>query len=201
MDAIFEAVNEDQLFEGIDCSDQELYKMEFIACRFVSCDFTHCDLSDSDFMDCEFEKCNFSLVKLGNTGLKNARFVNSKLTGVDFSVCNDFLFSLRFEGGIIDYCSFFGKKMKKTGFSRCSIKESDFSEADLTESVFDGCDLTNSIFRYTVLEKADFRKAVNYQIDPEINKMKKARFSLFGLPGLLAKYEIFIEEEGDSLRS
>ena len=44
------------------------------------------------------------------------------------------------------------------------------------------------------LEKADFRTAANYSFNPELNKMKKTRFSLSGLPGLLAKYDIEIED-------
>jgi len=44
-----------------------------------------------------------------------------------------------------------------------------------------------------VLEKADFREATNYFIDPEKNRIKKAKFSLNGLPGLLIPYDIIIE--------
>jgi hypothetical protein len=43
------------------------------------------------------------------------------------------------------------------------------------------------------LKKADLRTAYNYHIDPESNKLKKAKFSLQGLPGLLDKYGIDIE--------
>ena len=43
------------------------------------------------------------------------------------------------------------------------------------------------------MEKTDFRSAFNYFIDPEINKIKKAMFSLAGVKGLLGKYDIKIE--------
>jgi hypothetical protein len=43
------------------------------------------------------------------------------------------------------------------------------------------------------LEKVDFRTAVNYAFDPNSNKIKKAKFSLMGLAGLLSKYDIDIE--------
>jgi hypothetical protein len=42
------------------------------------------------------------------------------------------------------------------------------------------------------MEKADFRSAFNYSINPEINRIKKAKFSLTGLQGLLGKYDIEI---------
>jgi uncharacterized protein YjbI with pentapeptide repeats len=60
-------------------------------------------------------------------------------------------------------------------------------------AVFKNCDLLNTSFMQTNLEKADFRTAINYSFDPELNKIKKAKFSLDGLPGLLMKYNIDIE--------
>ena len=44
-----------------------------------------------------------------------------------------------------------------------------------------------------MLEKADFRGAINYSIDPELNQLKGASFSTAGLGGLLGKYGIRIE--------
>jgi len=39
----------------------------------------------------------------------------------------------------------------------------------------------------------DFRTSVNYSLDPERNRIKKARFSLSGIAGLLDKYDIEID--------
>jgi hypothetical protein len=44
-----------------------------------------------------------------------------------------------------------------------------------------------------VLEKTDFRTAYNYSFDPENNRIKKAKFSLAQVVGLLDKYDIHIE--------
>ncbi len=71
--------------------------------------------------------------------------------------------------------------------------EVDFTEADLSSAVFDNCDLTRSIFENTILEKADFRTSRNYSFDPDLNKIKKAKFSYPGILGLLGKYDIEIE--------
>jgi hypothetical protein len=49
-----------------------------------------------------------------------------------------------------------------------------------------------SIFENTLLEKADLRTAFNYSIDPEMNRVKKAKFSIAGVTGLLDKYDIEI---------
>jgi len=85
--------------------------------------------------------------------------------------------------------------MKKTNFIDCSLKEVDFAETDLTMAAFTNCDLSGASFMRTILEKADFRTAKNYALDPEINKIKKAKFSYLELAGLLAKYDIDIEFE------
>ena len=84
-------------------------------------------------------------------------------------------------------------KIKKTVFKTSSLHEVDFAEADLSNSLFDNCDLAHAIFENTNLEKSDFRSSFNYSINPEINKIKKAKFSLNGIAGLLEKYDIDIE--------
>ncbi|MBK8053378.1 MAG: pentapeptide repeat-containing protein [Saprospiraceae bacterium] len=67
------------------------------------------------------------------------------------------------------------------------LQETDFAEADLTNVIFDTCNLEQANFDRTTLEKADFRSSYNYTIDPEINRVKKAKFSVFGISGLLTK--------------
>jgi fluoroquinolone resistance protein len=59
--------------------------------------------------------------------------------------------------------------------------------------VFEGCNMTAAIFDQTTLEKADLRTSYNYSIDPETNRIKKAKFSITGVAGLLDKYDIVIE--------
>jgi hypothetical protein len=58
--------------------------------------------------------------------------------------------------------------------------------------VFDRCDFSRSIFDNTNISKADFRSSYGFSIDPSRNKMKKARFSMEGVVGLLDKYDIVI---------
>jgi hypothetical protein len=50
--------------------------------------------------------------------------------------------------------------------------------------------LIRATFENTIIEKVDFRTSYNYSIDLEINKVKKAKFSLTGVVGLLDKYDI-----------
>ena len=93
-----------------------------------------------------------------------------------------------------DILTFYKTKIKKTSFKNSQLQETDFTEADLTNSVFDNCNLLQAIFDHTMLEKADFRTSFNYSIDPEINRIKQARFSISEIAGLLNKYDIHIEK-------
>lgn len=186
-------LHEDKKFENIDYSEKILSNREFVNCEFINCNFTKSDFSNNDFMDCNFKSCNFSLTILQDAGLKNSKFFGCKLMGIDFSKCNSFLFSVGFQDCHLDYSSFFQIKMKKTNFVDCSVKDVDFSEADLSMAIFKNCDLLNTSFMRTNLEKTDFRSALNYSIDPELNRIKKAKFSTEGIYGLLMKYDIEIE--------
>lgn len=93
----------------------------------------------------------------------------------------------------LNHSSFYRTKIKKTVFKNSQLHEVDFTECDLTSSVFDNCDLKGATFENTIIEKADFRTSFNYSIDPQINRIKKARFSLTGIAGLLDKYDIEID--------
>ena len=73
------------------------------------------------------------------------------------------------------------------------MHEVDFSNADLQKSIFDGSDLSGAVFSMSNLEQADFRNTINILIDPELNKVKKSKFSQSSLSGLLTKYQIEID--------
>jgi len=184
---------EDQVFDGLDLPEENLADKEFESCKFLKCDFSKSDFSGAVFIDCVFRECNLSLVKLNDSALKTVDFYDCKLVGVDFGKCSDFLFAVSFQNCQIDYSSFFQKKLKATRFADSSLKESDFTAADLTSAVFHNCDLLKASFVQTNLEKADFRTAYNYGFDPELNRVKGAKFSHSGIAGLLTKYDIKID--------
>lgn len=139
-----------------------------------------------------FKQCNFSMADIDGTGFRNAVFFGCKMLGVDFTRCSKFAFSLSFTDCHLDYSNFFGTKLKKTIFKNCTLKDVEFTEADLTASEFLDCDLTSAKFSNTNLEKADFRTAVNFAIDPDGNRMRKAKFSSLNIAGLLYKYNLDI---------
>jgi uncharacterized protein YjbI with pentapeptide repeats len=132
------------------------------------------------------------MVKMLQTTLNDAKFTDCKMLGINYEHCNAFLFTVDFENCILNFSSFYKRVLKKTSFRNCSLQEVDFIESDLTGSVFDKCDMKDARFENTVLDKTDFRTAINYTIDPQVNKLKKTQFSLTGLPGLLSGYDIVV---------
>lgn len=188
-----ETYHREKTFDKINYANTALSGREFDSCTFINCDFSGSNLSGNDFIDCRFEGCNLSMMRVDQTGLKNVAFHNCKIMGVDFSACNEFLLAVSFHNCILDFVSFFRRKLRKTTFHGCSIKEANFTQTDLTGSAFTACDLSQTVFQQTALEKADFRSASNFSIDPELNKIKGAKFSSSGLIGLLDKYNIVVE--------
>jgi len=73
------------------------------------------------------------------------------------------------------------------------MHEADLTGCDLTGATMDNCSLAGTTFERTVLEKADLRHSTGFVIDPDSNKVKKAKFSLSELPGLLLKYDIIVD--------
>lgn len=179
-------------FEKVDYAILALPKGEYENCTFFQCNFSNADLSNIFFIDCKFIGCNLSLAKLNNTAFREVIFTDCKLLGLHFENCNEFLFSVGFTNCNLNLCSFYQRKMKKSLFRNASFQEVDFTETDISGAVFESCDLSRAVFNNTNLEKADLRSAVNYSIDPSTNKIKKAKFSIGGVSGLLDKYDIEI---------
>ena len=188
-----QAFIQDQNFDKLDFTQEPLPKGEYENCAFTNCNFEETNLNDIKFMNCDFRDCNWSLAQLKGTVLREVRFKDCKMLGLQFETCNDFGLSFSFENCQLNHSTFFQMNIKKTIFRNCQLREIDFSESNLTNVVFDNCDLAQAIFINTVLDKADFRTAYNYSIDPESNRLKKAKFSILGISGLLDKYDIVIE--------
>jgi len=170
-----------ETFEKIDFTEKPLARGEYEECIFLQCNFSDSDLSNIHFYDCSFRGCNLSLAALSNNTMSDVKFRDCKLLGLHFELCNPIMFSVSFEKCILNLSSFYNLKMKKTIFLECSLRECDFTG------------LLGARFDSTTLEKADLRWAKNFAIDPEMNKITKAKFSKEGVMGLLYKWDIVIE--------
>lgn len=133
------------------------------------------------------------MANISKASFKDVKFKNCKMLGLHFNSCNNIIFSVSFDSCSLNFSSFFNLKLKSTQFLNSSLQETDFTESNLSTIKFDNCDLQGAIFEKTNLEKADFRTAFNYSFDPELNQIKKAKFSTQGIIGLLGKYDIEVE--------
>jgi fluoroquinolone resistance protein len=184
---------EEKKFEQIDFTKMPLAAGDYENCSFINSNFSDVNLSGFNFTECEFNGCNLSMAKLGKTGLRDIYFKDCKMLGLHFEHCKELLFAVNFDHCILNLSCFYNMKLKKTNFKHCSLQEVDFSGADLTAAFLPECDFAGAVFDNTILESADFRTAYHYIINPEINRMKKAKFSAAGIAGLLNKYGIEIE--------
>ncbi len=183
----------DQSFERKDYTETPLPVGEYEGCSFINCDLSGSDLSEQVFIDCTFTGCNLSMAVLTKTAFRDVRFKDCKMLGLKFDNCNDFALSFSFENCVLTHSSFYQKKIIKTVFRNCRLQEADLVQADLSGSIIDNCDLAGTIFDGTNLEKADLRNSYNYSINPDNNRIRKAKFSLAHIAGLLDKYDITIE--------
>jgi fluoroquinolone resistance protein len=182
----------DKTFNKSDLCQSPLAKGEYEDCVFNNCDLSSAYLAGIYFSDCTFVSCNLSLAKLIKTSFSNIIFKDCKMLGLHFDTCNPFGLVLQFDACTLDHSSFYELKLKRTLFKNSKLHEVDFTGADLNHAIFDNCDLLSARFENTMLEKANLITAYNYSINPELNKIKKARFSQSGIAGLLDKYDIEI---------
>jgi len=176
---------EDKRIEKADFSKEQLEE-HYYQCTFEKCNFTEQTIGRVMFEQCTFNECNFSLVKTNNTSWLNALFTGCKMTGIDFSGSNRFGISLKFKDCLLSYALFTEMKLQGTSFTNCDLQNADFMETDLSKSTFTECELCYASFHHTNLEEADFTTAHNYSLNPTANRLRKAKFSRYGLEGLLS---------------
>ena len=182
----------DQKFTKRDYTKQKLPKGDYENCRFVDCLFSKGYLDNQNFVECTFEGCDLTNTNIANTTFNDVTFKDCKMVGVQFETCSQLLLSLRFSGCNLSVASFHGMDLPRIIFDGCKFHQTDFTDSNLIQAKFPECDFENALFDGTHLEQADFTSAVNFNIDPSINHIKKTRFSESGLIGLLKKYDIVV---------
>ena len=184
---------EDKVFKNENYLNSPLVKGEYDNCIFINCSFSNADLSNINFTECSFTECDLSNSNIKNTVFNVVSFSKSKLIGLNFNDCSNFLFSVIFNDCNLSLASFYRQVAKHTKCNDSLLHQVDFTGADLSSSVFNNCDFKTAIFDRTILNKVNFRTSFNYEIDPEINSIKKAKFSMPQVVGLLKKYNIDVE--------
>jgi fluoroquinolone resistance protein len=88
-----------------------------------------------------------------------------------------------------------GLKLGGIQIKDCIALDVDFRQADLSEADFAGTDLSQSLFGDTNLSQADLSRACNYDIDPGLNVLRQARFSLPEALSLLHSMDIVLVDD------
>ncbi|AXX92712.1 hypothetical protein CPU12_02470 [Malaciobacter molluscorum LMG 25693] len=157
--------------------EQKLNSIYFEDCIFINCDFANSYIQNCKFSDCKFISCDLSLSKLKSCVFNDVCFENSKLIGISWSSCDE-PFNVKFDNCNISQNSFHLLDLRKMKFINSIIKDSGFEQCNLQEAIFDNCDLEFSDFYNNNLKKANFETSRNYLINPQINDIEKAIFSL-----------------------
>lgn len=134
-----------------------------------------------------------SLVKVEGCHFQNAQFLHCKFVGVEFFKCAKTFFSVQFQNSSLLYCNFSDLNLKGTLFDASKLTECYFTNTCLIDANFKDADLSGTVFHNSDLSKADFSSAINYDIDPRTNKLKKAKFSLPEATALLRGFDIIIK--------
>lgn len=182
----------DQTFEYKNFLIDKLDKATYENCTFISCDFSTKNLSEFVFSECTFLESNLSNCKILETAFRTVSFKNSKLLGLRWDQCRTLGLQFTFENCQLNHSVFYQLKIPKTKFTNCNLSDIDFAETNLSACQFDNCDFQNAIFEDTNLEYADLSSAVNFNINPTQNRIKKAKFSMQNVKGLLKNFEIIL---------
>ncbi len=168
--------HENKVFTDLKILDISEYS--FSSCVFTSCLFSETDLTDVTFEDCILKDCQLSLCKLYGTVFNNVQFRSSRLTGMNFTESSDFCFTPDFSSSLLDNCVFYNNTLNNLHFTDTTLRNTDFSNTLMKNTVFEDVRFQKCTFLGCNMEKADFRSARGYMIDPSANKLKGSRFSL-----------------------
>ena len=167
--------------------------------QFTKCVFDHVDFSNTEFKACRFDNCTFrncvlNVLKLNKSKFIDCEFVSSKLTGINWSVCDNYMgFTIKCTGCDLSYSSFINMDIPMCTFQECKMYETEFSGCILKQASFYKSDLLRTVFSHNDLSQADFREAINYIFDVRDNKVKHAKFSSSEAINLLLPFDLDID--------
>lgn len=182
---------QDLKFSQGEFSEQELKDTEFTGCSFEKINFEKTKFKYVRFEGCTFNKCNMSLIKITGSRFIDCTFKDSKMIGINWQEAEGPI-EIVMQSCTLDYSVFYGLDLRRVEITDSMAKEVNFENADLSKGKFNGTDFYLSKFKNTNLSFADMRDSKNYDINPEFNRIKKARFSMPEAMTLLQCFDIEI---------
>ncbi len=189
---------EDQIFDGLEMAGEEVRAKEFAGCNFVGCSFLETAFVDCRFVDCEFVRCDLSLCRVEGCSFTSVKFIDSQAIGVNWTEASwparGLFNAIGFERCALSHSTFIGLGLRRVEMVDCLAHNADFAEADLTQANCTGTDFEGGRFLHTDLTEADFTRATNYAIAPNLNVLHKTRFALPEAMSLLYGLDIILTE-------
>lgn len=139
------------------------------------------------------------MLQIPESIVSGSRFEDSKVIGINWTLADWSSAKLggpmRFSRSIVNHSTFIGLDLKEIHFRDCVVVDVDFRETDLSRADFSGTNLAKSLFGNANLTGANLSSARNYDIDPGINNLTGAKFSMPEAMSLL--YNMDIDLRGD----
>jgi uncharacterized protein YjbI with pentapeptide repeats len=179
-------------FLKVNYFEKEVLGTEFYKCQFTDCNFYKTRFTDCEFENCTFEKCDMSLSSFTGSRLLDIEFKGTKIVGIDWTVLKK-PYRFNFTKCKLDNSSFYKMELNNLNMTECSAREIDFIEANLSKAVLSYSDLYRSRFNGSVLSFTNFSNAINYNINPNLCKMKKTIFTMPEAISLLNGFDIIIK--------
>lgn len=189
---------EDREIENLDLTGQRLADKEFEGCSFVSCKLHGLLLDRCRFVSCEFRSCDLSLIEPRDSSFRGVRFIDSRLTGVNWTQADTTLgLDVAFERSVLDGGSFMELPLDGLEVIGCRAQGVSFSGASLLDADFSGSDLLDSQFHGSDLRGADLSAASNVTFDPRECRLGNTKLSLDGGLRVLGRVGIVIDGNPD----
>jgi len=192
MKKIFQELEyDDEQFTNLSLDEQTISNISFDYCRFINCSFNKVVFENCSFSESTFDSCDLSLVNVKTSIFNDIKFLNSKVTGVDWSSIG-LPFEVNFENTNISMSSFYMLDLRHTQFIKSKLHDVDFVKTNLQKANFKESDLLGSSFSNTNLSNADLSTAYNYMIDPNKNNLKGTKVSLPEASSFLRYFDLKI---------
>lgn len=121
--------------------------------------------------------CDLSLIKLNQSEFINISFEECKMLGINWTEAKNII-NLNFKKSKLNHSSFYGLKLKDLQIEECIACEVDFVNTEMIKAKLCNSDLQGSKFNNTNLSGSDLSNAKNYYLNPNYNKITKAKFSI-----------------------
>lgn len=185
-------VHEAATFAGLDLRGHTLERVDLVDCTLTDCLLSESKLERCSFEDVTFRGCDLGLVALGDSALRGARFVECKLTGIDWSHAHPLTFEVSFEDCVLDLCSFVGLRLRKLRIEGGRAHDVGFADSDLRDAVFEHVDLAGASFERNDLRGADLSTCANLVLRPDANRLRDTRLPLDAALAHLAELGIVV---------